>query len=79
MPRMRSDRPLPVPRGSMNLAFITQFVEISDDVVFAVEYSVRAARKAVYQLLGIPRKIPPVASHDNSLRTQTEALIKAFK
>jgi oleate hydratase len=79
MPRMRSDRPLPVPRGSKNLAFISQFVEIPDDVVFTVEYSVRAAQMAVYELLGIDRKIPPVTPHDKSLRVQFEALIKAFK
>jgi oleate hydratase len=48
MPRTRGDRPLPVPHGSKNLAFISQFVEIADDVVFTVEYSVRAAQMAVY-------------------------------
>jgi len=79
MPRMCSDRPLPVPRGSKNFAFISQFVEIPDDVVFTVEYSVRAAQMAVYELLGIDRKIPPITPHDKSLRTQCEALIKAFK
>jgi oleate hydratase len=79
MPRMPGDRPLPVPRGSRNLAFISQFVEIPDDVVFTVEYSVRAAQIAVYELLGIERAIPPVTPHDKSLRTEFEALIKAFK
>ncbi len=79
MPRMRSDRPLPVPRGSKNFAFISQFVEIPDDVVFTVEYSVRAAQMAVYELLGIDRKIPPITPHDKSLRVQFEALIKACK
>jgi hypothetical protein len=34
---------------------------------------------AVYELLGIERKIPPITPHDKSLRTQFEALIKAFK
>lgn len=79
MPRLRTDRPLPVPAGSKNFAFISQFVEIPDDVVFTVEYSVRAAQMAVYQLLGIDRKIPPITRHDKSIRTQFEALIKAFK
>ena len=79
MPRMRSDRPLPVPRDSKNFAFISQFVEIPDDVVFTVEYSVRAAQMAVYELLGVDRKVPPITPHDKSLRTQFEALIKAFK
>jgi oleate hydratase len=79
MPRKSSDRPLPLPPGSKNLAFVSQFVEIPDDVVFTVEYSVRAAQMAVYQLLGIDRKVPPVTPHAKSLHTQLEALIKAFK
>ena len=79
MPRLRSDRPLPVPRESKNLAFISQFVEIPDDVVFTVEYSVRAAQTAVYQLLRIDRPIPPVTPHDKSLHAQFEALVKALK
>jgi len=79
MPRLRSDRPLPVPRDTKNFAFISQFVEIADDVVFTVEYSVRAAQMAVYELLGITREIPAITPHDKSLKAQVEALIKAFK
>jgi oleate hydratase len=79
MPRVRSDRPLPVPGCSRNLAFISQFVEIADDTVFTVEYSVRAAQMAVYELLGIDRKIPSVTPHDKSVHAQFEALLKAFK
>ena len=79
MPRLCSDRPLPVPRGSKNFALVSQFVEIPDDVVFTVEYSVRAAQMAVYELLAIDRKIPLVTPYDKSLRVQFEALIKAFK
>ncbi|MFZ6675627.1 oleate hydratase [Undibacterium sp. Xuan67W] len=79
MPRQYADRPLPVPKESKNLAFISQFVEIPDDVVFTVEYSVRAAQMAVYQLLKIERPIPAIIPHDKSLRTQFEALIKALK
>jgi oleate hydratase len=79
MPRLRCDRPLPVPAVSKNLAFISQFVELPEDVVFTVEYSVRAAQIAVYELLGIEREIPMVTPHDKSLGTQLEALIKAFK
>ena len=79
MPRNYNDRPLPVPRGSMNLGFISQFVEIPLDVVFTTEYSIRAAQMAVYQLLGIDRPIPPVTPYDKSLRVQFEALIKAMK
>jgi oleate hydratase len=78
MPRNRSDRPLPVPPNSGNLAFISQFVEIADDVVFTVEYSVRAAQTAVYQLLKIKRPIPPITRHDRSISGLIETLEKAF-
>lgn len=79
MPRLKSDRPLPVPAESKNFAFVSQFVEISDDVVFTVEYSVRAAQMAVYQLLGIDREVPPILPHDHSIKVQFNALIKSFK
>jgi oleate hydratase len=79
MPRSHGDRPLPIPHSSKNLAFISQFVEIPDDVVFTVEYSVRAAQMVVYEFLKIDRQIPPVIPHDKSLLVQFEALIKAFK
>ncbi len=79
MPRRHSDRPLPVPPNSRNFAFVSQFVEIADDVVFTVEYSVRAAQMAVYQLLGITRPVPAITPHDKSVKVQIEALIKAFK
>ncbi len=79
MPRELVDRPLPVPPGSKNLAFVSQFVEIPLDVVFTVEYSVRAAQTAVYELLGVDREVPPVSPHDHSLKGQLEALVKAFR
>jgi len=79
MPRAPGDRPLPVPPGTMNFAFISQFVEISLDTVFTVEFSVRAAQMAVYQLLNITKPIPPVTPHDKSLRAQFDALVKALK
>jgi oleate hydratase len=79
MPRSHTDRPLPIPHNSRNLAFISQFVEIPDDVVFTVEYSVRVAQMAVYQFLNIDKKIPPISPNDKSLKVEFEALIKAFK
>ena len=79
MPRAPGDRPAPVPKSSKNLAFVSQFVEIPEDVVFTVEYSVRVAQMAVYQLLNIDREIPPILHHDKSLAVNYEAVIKAFK
>ncbi len=79
MPRAAGDRPLPVPKSSKNLAFVSQFVEIPEDTVFTVEYSVRVAQMAVYQLLGVDRDIPPILHHDKSLQVNFNALIKALK
>lgn len=79
MPRERSDRPLPVPKESKNLAFVSQFVEIADDVVFTVEYSVRAAQMAVYELLEIDRPIPAVSPHDQLIKVKFEAFLKSLK
>jgi len=79
MPRLHSDRPLPVSADSKNLAVISQYVEIADDVVFTVENSVCAAQMAIYQLLDIDRPIPPILRHDKSLQTQLDVFVKAFK
>ena len=51
----------------------------SDDVVFTVDYSVRAAQMAVYEFLSIDRQIPPISPHDKSLEVQFKALVKALK
>ncbi len=59
-PRTTGDRPLVIPRGSANFAFLGQFTEIPEDVVFTVEYSVRGAMHAVYGLLGLDHEIPGV-------------------
>ncbi|SDR23065.1 oleate hydratase [Paraburkholderia tuberum] len=66
LPRRRGDRPAVVPDEWRNLAFIGQFCELPDDVVFTVEYSVRSAQNAVYALLGLDRAAPAVykGQHD---------------
>jgi oleate hydratase len=51
-----SDRPYVVPKGSTNFAMISQFVEIPEDMVFTEEYSVRAARIAIYTLFNVTHK-----------------------
>ncbi|MFE7167771.1 oleate hydratase [Streptomyces sp. NPDC057616] len=58
--RRREDRPAVVPAGSRNLAFIGQFAEVPDDVVFTVEYSVRTAWTAVARLLRLEKQPPTV-------------------
>ncbi len=64
--RERGDRPQVAPAGWQNLAFVDQFCELPDDVVFTVEYSVRSAQTAAYSLLGLDRDPPAVykGTHD---------------
>lgn len=58
--RVPSDRPLVNPEGAENFAFVGQFVEIPEDVVFTVEYSCRGGMHAAYKLAGIDKPIPPI-------------------
>lgn len=58
--REAGDRPDVVPERSKNLAFLGQFCELPEDVVFTVEYSIRSAQTAVHQLLGTDRQPPAV-------------------
>jgi oleate hydratase len=74
-PRKMSDRPYVVPKGSTNFAMVSQFVEIPDDMVFTEEYSVRAARIAVYTLMGVKKKICPVTPY----AMDPKVLVKALK
>ncbi|MFI5963927.1 oleate hydratase [Streptomyces asoensis] len=72
--RRRDDRPSVVPEGSVNLAFVGQFAEVPDDVVFTVEYSVRTAWTAVAQLLGLDRRPPEVYKGHHDPRVLAAAL-----
>jgi len=64
--REHGDRPQVRPAEWSNLAFVGQFCELPDDVVFTVEYSVRSAQTAVAALLGLDHKPPAVykGQHD---------------
>ena len=55
-----TDRPPVIPPGAKNFALLGQYVEIPEDVVFTVEYSVRGAMHGVYGLLGLSNEIPPI-------------------
>jgi oleate hydratase len=74
LPRAAGDRPQVVPEGWKNLAFMGQFCELPEDVVFTVEYSIRSAQTAVYQLLGLTREPPAVYKG----RYDVRVLYKAF-
>ena len=73
-PRSAGDRPLVVPTGSKNLAFIGNFAETKRDTVFTTEYSVRTAMEAVYQLLDVDRGVPEVFDSSFDVRTLMSAL-----
>lgn len=60
MPRIIGDRPDVIPKNTKNFAFIGQFCEMPNDMVFTVEYSVRSAITAVYGLLNIRKKVPSI-------------------
>lgn len=78
-PRAFSDRPQVVPPGSTNFAMISQFVEIPEDMVFTEEYSVRAARMAVYKLMGIEKPICPVTPYSRQPGVLFTALKTSFR
>jgi len=73
--RSRGDRPQVVPERSKNLAYIGQFCELPDDVVFTVEYSIRSAQTAVYTLLGLNRTPPPVYKGQFNPRVLLDAFL----
>ncbi|MGZ3397068.1 MAG: oleate hydratase [Isosphaeraceae bacterium] len=72
--RCQGDRPQVVPEGSTNLAFIGQFCEIPEDVVFTVEYSVRAAQTAVYKLLDLDKEPTPMYRGQRDPRVLVDAI-----
>ena len=59
-PREEKDRPLVVPNGAVNFAFIGQFAETPRDTIFTTEYSIRTGMEAVYTLLKVDRAVPEV-------------------
>jgi oleate hydratase len=74
MPRIRTDRPPPVPRGATNFGLIGQYVELSRDVAFTIEYSARSAWEAIHLLLGRGPAPPPVYQAQYDLKALFAAL-----
>ncbi|GAA1856786.1 oleate hydratase [Microbacterium koreense] len=74
MPRAVGDRPLVVPEGSKNLAFLGNFAETERDTVFTTEYSVRTAMEAVYTLMNVDRGVPEVFASSFDARMLMNAL-----
>ena len=78
-PRKMTDRPNVVPEGSTNFAMISQFVEIPDDMVFTEEYSVRAARIAVYTLMDVDKAVCPVTPYVKDPKVLLKAVQTAYR
>jgi oleate hydratase len=77
--RLPADRPMVVPDGAQNFAFLGQFTELPEDIVFTVEYSVHGAMHAVYTLLHVDRPIPPIYHGLLDPKVAVKALRAAFK
>jgi oleate hydratase len=73
--RESGDRPQVIPQGSTNLAFLGQFVEIPEDTVFTVEYSVRGAQMAVYELMGLDMKPKDMYKGSHHLGVLAQAMV----
>jgi oleate hydratase len=58
--RAKGDRPAVVPAGSKNFAFLGQFVEIPNGIVFTTEYSVLGAILAVKKFVKPSLVVPPM-------------------
>jgi oleate hydratase len=76
MPRKVADRPKNVPDGCTNIAFLGQYVEVPDDVVFTVEMSVRTGMEGVYKLTGLEKDVPEVYPSRYDIRYTVERMKK---
>ncbi|OGF27496.1 oleate hydratase [Candidatus Falkowbacteria bacterium RIFOXYB2_FULL_34_18] len=79
LPRAISDRPPVIPKNSVNLAFLGQYCEILNDVVFTVEYSVRSAQIAVFSLLKLNKKVSPIYKGAHHIKVLYNAFITMFR
>lgn len=77
--RIPEDRPLVIPVGARNFAFLGQFVELPEDTVFTVEYSVHCAMRAAYALFNVDKPIPPIIHGIMDPKIGLQALESAFK
>ena len=77
-PRKNEDRPLVVPKGAINFAFIGQFAETPRDTIFTTEYSIRTGMEAVYTLLDVDRGVPEVWGSQYDVRELLKAVYYAI-
>ena len=74
--RSSGDRPQVIPKGITNSAILGQFVEIPQDVVGTVEYSVCAAQIAVFGVMGVDKKLKDIFKVEHNLKTLARAVKK---
>lgn len=74
MPRVKGDRPDVIPVGSKNFGFLGQYAEVENDCVFTVEYSVRSAMMAVYELMNLGKEVDPVYPSQYDIRVLSNAI-----
>ena len=77
-PRKAQDRPLVVPQGAVNFAFLGQFAETPRDTIFTTEYSIRTGMEAVYTLLDVDRAVPEVWGSKYDVRELLRACFYAL-
>ena len=77
-PRKNEDRPLVVPKGAINFAFVGQFAETPRDTIFTTEYSIRTGMEAVYTLLDVDRGVPEVWGSQYDVRELLKAVYYAI-
>ncbi len=66
--RRNGDRPEAVPEGSVNLAFMGEFVETAQDCSFTLDSAIRTGEEGIYQLLGLPKKAPEFVTKQYDIR-----------
>jgi len=76
--RVAADRPLIVSSGVRNLAFVGQFVDIPEDVVFTVECSVHGGMIAAQTLFHVDGEMPPIVNGPADLKVALSALRAAL-
>jgi oleate hydratase len=73
LPRRVDSRPDVVPRGSTNLGLTGQFTEVPRDCVYTMEYSIRSAQMAVFELLNLDKQPNPLVRVDRDVRVMWNA------
>jgi len=79
MPRKKGDRPEVVPKNADNFAFIGQFCNIPNDIVFTLEYSVRSAQIAVNTLLNLDNPVTPIYKGQKDVAVILKTIMTALR